>query len=219
VTTIYPELRSALVAAADRHYQVAGSTPTRVHRRIGRRSPRPVVLVGSAGGLAAAVAAALLLSGGSAVTVAQAFPLLKKPASPLSAHPALAKRLHAASAGGVPAFQTIHAFSGVGYSGYLSQVNVGGMNMLCLGFATTDGASGRAGCSAPGQAERHGITLTDGGRFVVLVPTGGSVELTTDGNSTPVTVDSSGIASGSVGAPATLTVRVGGSTSTTRLPG
>jgi hypothetical protein len=219
MSTIYPDLRSALVAAAERHYQVAESTPTFVARRIERRSLRPVALAGSACGVAATVAAALLFSTGSAVTAAQAFPLLKKPASPLSAHPALAKRLDAESGNGVPAFQTIHAFSGVGYSGYLSQVSLGGMNMLCLGFATTGGTSGRGGCSATAQAERHGITLTDGGRFVVLVPTGGSVTLATGGHSTAVAIDGSGIASGTVGAPATLTVSVGGTTTTTPLAG
>ena len=219
MNTIYPELRSALVAAAKRHHQVAEPTPACVAPRTERRSLRPAVLVGSACGLAAAVVAALLFSAGSAITAAQAFPLLKKPTSRLSAHPALAERLHAASGAGVPAFQSIHSFTGAGYTGGLSEVNLGGMSMLCLAFTSSGGTSGRVGCSATAQAERDGITLTDGERFVVLVPTGGSVEETTGGHSSPVAVDGSGIASGSVGAPATLTVRVDGSTTTTQLRG
>jgi hypothetical protein len=218
VTTIYPELRSALAAAAQRHYQAPQSTPTRLAGRLERRRLRSLILGGSACGLAA-VAAVLLFSPGGAPTAAQAFPLLKTPASPLSSHAALAKQLQGASAAGIPSFQSIHAFSGAGYSGGVSQVNVAGVSMICLAVATTGGTSGRVGCTATSEAERHGITLTDGGRFVVLVPAGGRVDLATNGGSRAVAVDGSGIASGAVDRAATLTVHSGGSTMTTQLPG
>jgi hypothetical protein len=218
VTTIYPELRSALVAAAQHHYQAPESTPVRLAGGIERRPLGSLALGAAACGLAA-VAAALLVSAGGAATAAQAFPLLKTPASPLSAHPALAKQLRGASAAGIPSFRSVHTFSGAGYTGGVSQVKVGGTSMLCVAFASTGGTSARVGCSATSEAERQGITLTDGGRFVVLVPTGGSVDLVSNGRSTPLATDGSGIASGLVDHPASLTVHVGGATTTTQLPG
>ena len=208
----------ARVNLSERRHTAPASVPAPLAGRIERRPRRSLMLGGSALGVAAAAAAVFLLSAGGVPTAAQAFPLLKKPASPLGAHPGLAKRLHPASNAGIPAFESIHAFAGAGYSGGLSQVNVGGVSMICLAFTNAGGNSGRVGCSATRQAERDGITLTDGVRFVVLVPAGGSVEIATGGHSTAVPVDGSGIASGTVERPAILTVRVGGSITTTNLP-
>jgi hypothetical protein len=216
VTTIYPELRCALVDAARRRYNQRGPVPGLLRRR---ERLRPLALGGSASAFAAAVAALLTVTAGSAPTVAQAFPILATPARALSSQPALARELRAASAAGVPSFQSVHTFSGSGYSGGVSQVAIGGQSMVCVAFADAADSSGRAGCSATATAEQQGITLSDGGEFVVLVPTGGSVELTTSSGTTALAVDSGGIASGSVAGPATITVHVGSSATTTQLTG
>jgi len=221
VSDIYPQLRGALVEAAHRHYQGTEPITARARSRSSSRpklhSLPPLVRGGSAAGLAAAVAAALLFSAGGGPTAAQAFPILTSPATEISSHPALANAFHAASADGVPAFQSIHAFSTPNYTGGVSQVTVGGVSMICVGFTNRDGGSGRVGCSTTATAEQRGIVLTDDGEFVVLVPAGGSVDLTTGGVTTAVPVDSDGVASGVVDQNATLTIHVGNSVTTQQL--
>ena len=66
-----------------------------------------------------------------------------------------------------------------------------------------------------GEEDRVGVE--DGGEFVVLVPAGGSVDLTTNGTTTAVPIDDGGIATGPVDQAATLTVTVGSSVTTTQL--
>jgi hypothetical protein len=222
VNDIYPQLRAALVDAAYRHFQAADSNaarePSRSSRRLKLHSLPPLMRGASAAGLAATVAAALWFSAGGGPTAAQAFPILASPATEIGSHPSLAKALaHAVSADGLPTFRSIHAFSTPNFTGGVSQVTVGGAAMICVGFTNRDGSSARVGCSATANAEQQGIVLTDHGEFVVLVPAGGSVDLTTGGVTTAVPVDSDGVASGVVDQNATLTIHVGNSVTTQQL--
>src|ERR1019366_592213 len=138
---VLPELRQALVEAGHARYQGAEAAPARERARITRHRGfqrwRPLALGGGVSGIAAAVAAALLFAAGSAPTAAQAFPILAKPGTKISAQsPALAKQLHealvsgsavaSAPPSGVPSdlhisFEYTHTFATPGYSGYVAQ--------------------------------------------------------------------------------------------------
>jgi hypothetical protein len=222
VNNLMPQMRRTLVDAAHRHYHEdarASRSSARIPLRGRVRRMRPLVLGGASGVLCAIVAAAVLLSAGGAPSAADAFPILKTPATPLAGHPLLARLRALSAAGTSTAFQTVHAYSVPNFTGVVLQSSDG--STLCM-LASPPAGSSYFVCVPTTQAEQTGLllawtpTVGEAG-FVALVPTRGSVTLTTNGTTTAVPVDANGIASGTVGTTATVSVQVGTSTATRQL--
>jgi hypothetical protein len=205
-------------------------TPPKHARQL--RLRRPAVFGGAASAIAAATLAIVLLSAGGAPSVAQAFPILASTQTEV-AHagggihggPGIAWAL---LTGALPAeygrsgssdnVQISHQFAAGSDTGYVLQTTYG--SWICV-TANANAGPGPAvvGCSTTTDAEKQGIVVVfrNGEGFIALVPTGGSVSLTTNGTTTSVPVDSDGIATDSVRQNATLSVQVGGSVYTQQL--
>jgi hypothetical protein len=213
--------------------------PVRAQQRLAhpRLVRSGVVLAGTAGATAAGV---LVLSAGTVTPPAEAFPILRGPATDISR----LVHVHAAAddaPGGLAGFSTPGAFIAAlreahpfaitavaGETGYVVESPDG--STLCLTLArqvqtTTpplgDITLGLVGCSATSDAEQDGFAMTapsDGENvFAAIVPVGATVSLTDDGATTPISVND-GIATGVVPDTATLTIDVAGTSTSYAIP-
>jgi hypothetical protein len=212
--------------------------PARAPRR--RAQPRlvggGVALAGTAGAAAVGV---LVLSAGTGTPPAEAFPILRGPATDISrlvhVHAATDPGLGGLAGFSTPAFvaalQDAHSFAVpdvAGESGYV--VESPDASTLCLMLArqvqTTTPPLGEitlgpVACSATSAAEQDGFATSaqSGGEnvFAAIVPAGATVSLTDDRTTTAVSV-SDGIATGAVTDMATLTIDVAGTSTSYSIP-
>ena len=213
--------------------------PARASRRVAQ--PRlvrgGVALAGTAG---AAAVGLLVLSAGTVTPAAEAFPILRGPATDISR----LVHVHAAADGApgalagfstpgsfLTALQDAHSFAIPDVAvdtGYVVESPDG--STLCLTLArqvqtTTpplgDVTLGLVSCSATSETEQDGFVTSvpsDGENvFAAIVPAGATVSLTDDGTTTPVSVDD-GIATGVVPDTATLTIDVAGTSTSYSIP-
>lgn len=223
MTSYMPQMRRTLVHAAQRRANDARGLGSTQHRTPARpmRLPRPLVVGGTAGVLAATVAVALLISAGGSPSPAQALPILTTRAVPLSTtadHTWLATVI----GGGRDGDASARAFMTANFNGYVL-VNPDG-SILCVALSSSTGGPGGtvASCGPTSSAEQTGMLMTwswtsDDYDFVALVPAGGSLTLTDDGTTTNVPVDSNGVASGIVHDNSSVSLEAGGATKTKQL--
>ncbi len=230
------ETSAAQLAGALERVRVA---PARAPRRVAQ--PRlvrgSVALAGTAGAAAVGV---LVLSAGTVAPAAQAFPILRGPATDISR----LVHIHAAAEGApgalagfstpgsfLAALHDAHSFAIpnlAGDTGYVVESPDG--STLCLTLArqvqtTTpplgDVTLGLVGCAATSEAEQHGFVMSVPSDrenvFAAIVPSGATVALNDDGTTTPVSADA-GIATGVVPDTATLTIDVAGTSTSYSIP-
>jgi hypothetical protein len=196
-----------------------------------------VALAGTAGVAAVGV---LVLSAGTVTPAAEAFPILRGPATDISR----LVHVHAATDGApgasagfstpgsfLSALEDAHAFvvpnvSGL-EKGYVVESPDG--QTLCLTIARQLNYTGPLGtitsgtvdCDPASTAEQSGfVTSVPAGSdnaFAAIVPAGATASLTEDGATTPVSVDD-GITTGVVPDTATLTIEVAGTSTSYTIP-
>ncbi|MGD0981623.1 MAG: hypothetical protein ABR946_09110 [Solirubrobacteraceae bacterium] len=203
--------------------------------RATRRDAQPRLVRGGfalAGTAGAAAVGVLVLSAGTVTPTAEAFPILRGPATDISrlihiraAADSAPGALAGFSAPGsfLSALQDAHAFAVPNVSGLEMGYVVESPNdqTLCLTIARQLNYTGSPGtitsgtvdCDPASTAEQAGfVTSVPTGSedaFAAIVPAGATVSLTEDGTTTPVSVDD-GIATGVVPDTATLTIDVAG---------
>ncbi|HUY58502.1 MAG TPA: hypothetical protein VMV16_02215 [Solirubrobacteraceae bacterium] len=212
-----------------RHLNHAQPQP---HRRPLRLS-HPAVVGGAASALAATLAAALLSAGG-APSVAQAFPILASPAVDLSHRVAVERSLirHGmAPSVAAASLKHAHEFTTAAGNGFTFEASNGAQ--ICLityppsGFFAGQPDAHNGGCDSTATAEQNGmITAAAWGNsseqlqtYEALVPTGGTLEVTTDGTTSAVPVPADGIVTGVVqqGTAVSVSITVNGATTSQQI--
>ena len=226
------DLRPSLTRLLDTLERADAPVPSEISRRLRRatrwwrpRARRPLVLGGASTVVAAAALAAVLISAGGAPSAAQAFPILRTRPTDISrssVRRALAQWL--GSPGSIQAAtENAHEFPISDGRAFVIESPDSGT--LCLAATATTGITAGHGwvfgCDPTAYAEQSGMILSFGFThtdldFIALVPTGGTVTLTDDGTTTPVTV-TDGVAAGVVHDNATVALQVDGSTQTHQL--
>jgi hypothetical protein len=182
--------------------------------------------VAAAATTGAVVAAVLLLSGGVTPSVASAFPILARPAVDLSHRVGVERALLArgiSASVATASLRRAHEFTTTDGNGFAFETTDG--TQICVvtyppaGFLPGQPDAHNAGCATTANALEQGILAAaawgSGSQqlqtYEALVPTGGSVTVTSGGTTTNVPVGADGIATGVANEPTTVTLTVGGS--------
>lgn len=207
--------------ASSRHWSGAGGVVLD-----GMRRWRRGLSVAAATATAGVVAAVLLLSGGVTPSVASAFPILARPTVDLSHRIGVERALVArriAPNVAAASLRRAHEFTTANGNGFAFETTDG--TQICIvtypppGFLPGQPDAHNAGCAATADALQHGILAAaawgNGSQqlqtYEALVPTGGSLAVTSDGTTTSVPVGADGIATGVVNQTTTVTLTVGDS--------